>query len=51
MPGPGEYAFPATPTSMGRNRLAETMVKHGKLAFSGDEMQQIILNDEDKGLY
>jgi hypothetical protein len=31
--------------------LAETMVKHGELAISVDEMQQIILNDEDQRLY
>ena len=31
--------------------LAETMVKHGDLALSVDEMQQIILNDEDERLY
>jgi PPOX class probable FMN-dependent enzyme len=31
--------------------LAETMVKHGELAISVDEMQQIILNDEDERLY
>jgi PPOX class probable FMN-dependent enzyme len=31
--------------------LAETMVKHGELTISVDEMQQIILNDEDERLY
>ena len=31
--------------------LAETMVKHGALTISVDEMQQIILNDEDERLY
>lgn len=31
--------------------LAETMVKHGELDLSVDEMQQIILNDEDQRLY
>ena len=31
--------------------LAETMVKHGELAISVDEMQQIILDDEDRRLY
>jgi hypothetical protein len=31
--------------------LAETMVKHGDLAISVDEMQRIILNDEDERLY
>ncbi len=31
--------------------LAETMVKHGELAISVDEMQEIILNDEDQRLY
>ena len=31
--------------------LAETMVKHGELAISVDEMQEIILDDEDQRLY
>jgi len=31
--------------------LAETMVKHGDLAMSVDEMQEIILNDEAERLY
>ena len=31
--------------------LAETMVKHGELAISVDEMQEIILNDEAECLY
>lgn len=31
--------------------LAQTMVKHGDLAISVDEMQQIILDDEDHRLY
>ena len=31
--------------------LAETMVKHGELDLSVDEMQEIILNDEDQRLY
>ena len=31
--------------------LAETMVKHGDLSFSVDEMQQIIVNDEAWRLY
>ncbi len=31
--------------------LAETMVKHGDLPFSVDEMQEIIVDDEAKRLY
>jgi len=31
--------------------LAEAMVKHGELAISVDEMQEIILNDEAERLY
>ena len=31
--------------------LAETMVKHGALDLSVEEMQEIILNDEDQRLY
>ncbi len=31
--------------------LAETMVKHGDLPLTVDEMQEIILDDEDKRLY
>jgi hypothetical protein len=31
--------------------LAEAMVKHGELAISVDEMQEIILNDEAQRLY
>ena len=31
--------------------LAETMVRHGELTISVDEMQQIILNDENERLY
>ncbi len=31
--------------------LAETMVKHGDLGFSVDEMQEIIVDDEAKRLY
>jgi len=31
--------------------LAETMVKHGELDLSVDEMQEIILDDEDQRLY
>ncbi len=31
--------------------LAETMVKHGELTISVDQMQQIILNDENERLY
>lgn len=31
--------------------LAETMVKHGALSVSVDEMQEIILNDENQRLY
>ncbi len=31
--------------------LAETMVKHGELDLSVEEMQEIILNDEDQRLY
>jgi len=31
--------------------LAETMVKHGDLPFSVDEMQEIIVDDETKRLY
>ena len=31
--------------------LAQTMVKHGELAISVDEMQEIIVDDEDQRLY
>jgi hypothetical protein len=31
--------------------LAETMVKHGELDISVDEMQEIIVNDENQRLY
>lgn len=31
--------------------LAETMVKHGDLPFTVDEMQEIILDDEAKRMY
>ncbi|MEO6122857.1 MAG: pyridoxamine 5'-phosphate oxidase family protein, partial [Ilumatobacteraceae bacterium] len=31
--------------------LAETMVKHGGLSISVDEMQKIILDDENQRLY
>ena len=31
--------------------LAETMVKHGELDISVDEMQQIIVDDEAQRLY
>ena len=31
--------------------LAETMVKHGELSISVDEMQEIIINDEAERLY
>lgn len=31
--------------------LAETMVKHGELTISVEQMQQIILNDENERLY